>query len=513
MNILDAKIRELAGRGVAGDIFIIGKGPSLDLVDCSRLPPGLVINLNDSERIHAGDVGIFSANWVRHSLQEEGFRCGFYLAGKPLPASVPHIVLPPVPINLDHEDLNIVRLQQDEFYDEFFLLLNALKLAQKIAAVRGSVPNVYLLGFDFTTSGGSLARKMVADLSGASAGEREVIIAAQEHGFRQFLHYFSAGDRLRLRHVGTKDYSGLTPSDFNREVCGVGLHQRQKTINLADPDRVLVVAEFTTNHLGDTARLVEMVERAREAGADLIKIQKRDVDTFYSPEQLSGYYWSPFGTTLGEYRRGLELDDQKLDVLDEACRTNEIEWFCSVLDMPSYNSIRRFNPRLIKVPSTISGHREYHDELARSYQGAIVASTGFTEQEYVDHVLNTFSKNEAIYLLHCISAYPTPSKDCNLAVVRSYHHLASAQEKILPGYSSHDLGSLGCMMAVAAGARMIEKHVKLGDVEWVHFDKVAVDLSSGAFAKFVREIRQAEEYAGSEKKRILDCEHHKYAKR
>ena len=81
---------------------------------------------------------------------------------------------------------------------------------------------------------------------------------------------------------------------------------------------------------------------------------------------------------------------------------------------------------------------------------------------------------------------------------------------IVPGYSSHDLGSFGCSLAVAAGARMIEKHVKLGDVPWVHFDKVAVDLKGHDFAKFVKEIRTAERIMGSEVKRILPCETHKY---
>jgi len=504
-------IAGIASRSGSRKVFIIGKGPSLDAVKLDALPPGVVINLNDSERIRVGDVGIFSANWVRHSLQEDGFRCGFYLAGKPLPPSVPHEVLPPIPFELDNDDLTILRLQRPEFFDESFVLLNALKFASALAKAQSAPVDVYLLGFDFSTTAGSLTSKLAADYSGVAAAERDAIITAQDHEFRQLLRFFGSGEVLRLFHVGAKDFSAMSPAAFNRRVCGLGSAAESGPIDLSCPDRVLIVAELTNNHLGDSERLVEMIERAKESGADLIKVQKRDVDSFYTPEQLASYYWSPFGETLGDYRRGVELSEEMLDILDVTCRRCGIEWFCSALDMPSYRAIRRFNPRLLKVPSTISNHRAFHRDLAADYRGALVVSTGATESEYTDYVLETFAANETIYLLHCVSAYPTPREACNVAVVRAYEGIRARHPKILPGYSSHDLGSLGSMLAVASGARMIEKHVKLHDVDWIHFDKVAIDLATDEFARFVSDVRTAEMVVGSGEKRIMECEHHKYS--
>ncbi|MBK6551063.1 MAG: N-acetylneuraminate synthase family protein [Flavobacteriales bacterium] len=508
---IDSRVVEWAARNTGNVIYVIGKGPSLDEVELGSLPPGITINLNDSERILPGDVGVFSANWVRHSLKEEGFRCDFYLAGKPLPADVPHLVLPPIPIELDQDELEVVRINEREFFDESFLLLNALKLADRIGKVRREPQKVYLLGFDFTISGGSLSTKAGVDLSGATALEREAIIQAQENAFRQFQHYFAKGDRLQLVHVGTKPYSTLSPAAFGRDDQHKGLATvRREPVDLADPDRVLVVAELTNNHLGSAERLVKMVERATAAGADLIKVQKRHVDTFYTAEQLASYYWSPFGETLGDYRRGVELSDDLLDLLDATCKRCGIEWFCSVLDLQSYQALKRFSPRLIKIPSTISNHRDYHAELAADYKGAVVVSTGFTEDEYLDHVMSTYGDGRVVYLLHCISAYPTPAANCNIAVVRRYNELANAKKEVIPGYSSHDLGSLGCMLAVASGARMLEKHVKLGDVDWVHFDKVAIDLEGDEFTRFIADVRRTEEMMGDGVKRVQDVEHHKY---
>ena len=70
---------------------------------------------------------------------------------------------------------------------------------------------------------------------------------------------------------------------------------------------VVVVAGLTTNHFGDRGRLEKMVRASHAAGADYVKVQKCDVETFYSPEQLASPYGSPFGTTFREYRRKLEL--------------------------------------------------------------------------------------------------------------------------------------------------------------------------------------------------------------
>ena len=57
---------------------------------------------------------------------------------------------------------------------------------------------------------------------------------------------------------------------------------------------------------------------------------------------------------------------------------------------------------------------------------------------------------------------------------------------------------------------MVEKHVKLGSNEWLHFDSVALDLEGGDFGDFVAALRKAEVAAGQPDKRVTPSEHHKY---
>jgi sialic acid synthase SpsE len=268
--------------------------------------------------------------------------------------------------------------------------------------------------------------------------------------------------------------------------CGVGV-----TVGIPS---VAVVAELTTNHFGDRERLKQMIIASHAAGADYVKLQRREVGTFYTPEQLAAPYTSPFGTTLGEYRTQLELTADDFAFVEDICSTVGIEWFASVLDLPSFAFIRQFSPTMLKLPSTISEHTELLLHVARTFDGSVVLSTGMTGPSHEDFVLGTFDRAEKLYLLQCNSAYPTPAEHCNVAVVRHYH----------------DRGWLASVLAVAAGARMVEKHVKLGATAWAHFNETALDLMDGSFASYVRHIREAELILGDGTKSPTGSENHKY---
>jgi N-acetylneuraminate synthase len=162
------------------------------------------------------------------------------------------------------------------------------------------------------------------------------------------------------------------------------------------------------------------------------------------------------------------------------------------------------------LPSTISEHKDYLKYVSQEWSGGLVLSTGMTDRSYEEFVLQNFSKCSELYLLQCNSAYPTPLHDCNIGVVRHYHELSKQDSRIVPGYSSHDFGWEASALAIAAGARMIEKHVKLGNTEWAHFDAVAVDLTTNDFNNYVSHLRESELIMGSSEKKVNHSEHHKY---
>lgn len=488
-------------------ILILGKGPSVDEIDPACFSGKLIISLNDAERITPSDITIFHADWVKESVTEAGLKSQLYVTStdfEPQAREVAHV--PYEPLRNDTADLMMQRFMGDDLVIEEVMFLTALKIARRISRMKGRQQTVYMVGFDFQPQLG-FSEAVSPSYQTEAEDERYATIAMQEYFFVHTLYMLSNSDEVEVKHVGSRPFSSLTPAEFNDHFRPAPTHvdTRAQAVNHVD-----VVAELTTNHFGDRHRLERLVRAAKAAGADYVKLQKRDVETFYTPEQLDSPYVSPFGDTFGDYRRALELEHDDFVFVDELCRELGIDWFVSVLDEPSFWYMLELEPPMIKLPSTISEHRSYLAHVAESYTGPIVLSTGMTDQSYEEWVLDTFQRQDQIYLLHCNSAYPTPSHHCNIGVVRHYHELSLRHPQIVPGYSSHDTGWMASALAVAAGARMVEKHVKLGTTEWAHFDAVAMDLTTSEFNEYVDAIRRAQVVVGTDYKHITDSEHHKY---
>ncbi|MBD8665919.1 N-acetylneuraminate synthase family protein [Rhizobium sp. CFBP 8752] len=501
-DVFSKQINAIASTYSTDTIFILGKGPSADEIPAEVYAGSLVIGLNDAERIYPADITVFHADWVKKALQETGPKSRLYVTssdfdgGSGAVVRVPHIAL-----GQESSDLMMQRLLSDEVVIEDVLFISALQVARAIARIRGSRQRICMVGFDFRAD---LGRAQMGGkvYDNADLVTREVKIDTQENYLLNAL-YMLQNSELDLIHVGSRSYSRLTSSDLIEEFLPASPAASSNW-------KVEVVAEITTNHFGDRGRLERMVRAAAAAGANYVKVQKRNVESFYSKEQLAAVYKSPFGKTFGDYRRHLELSRDDFQFLDELCKRLHIRWFASVLDEDSYRFIMEFSPPLIKLPSTISEFTDYLSLVGSTHRGGIVLSTGMTDKRYEDWVLKTFANAPKLYLMQANSAYPTPPADCNVGVVRHYHRLSRDDLRIIPAYSSHDPGWFGSTMAVAAGALMVEKHVKLGNTDWAHFDAVALDITTSEFRDYVAKIREAEAIVGSEEKMIAPSEHHKY---
>lgn len=496
-------------------VAILGKGASAKEVDLNKLKEEyFVIALNDSETLIPADLTVFYKEDLVKSLAYNGFLSNYYIA--PSSLEIPHdkhITAEYISLNQEGLERIYSYFYTPDFYILDFTLLSAMKLALIFQQTLGVSMDVVFVGFDFY-----IDSVQKGDLHGLEY--RNAHLKTQESIFITLLKDLRIKSPLvHYQHIGNKKYSAYSVEEFNQSlqkyfvkgVLPTNSEIYQKLLEQLDySNKVIVVAEFTNNHIGDRNRLLKMIELAVQAGADMIKVQKRDVETFYSEAELNSPYSSPFGDTLRDYRSAVELSDELFDLLDVECRKRHIPWFASVLDWNSYLSLKRFDCPIIKLPSTISNCKTYLRKVADDFRGELVVSTGFTDQSYEDFLLNHLVKENKFFLLQCTSSYPTPPESCQISVVRHYEQLREQYPNIVPGYSSHDLGSLGCMMAVAAGARMVEKHVKLGCLEWVHFDSVAIDLYNNHFKDFVNDIRKAEIMCGSKEKKVQDIEYHKY---
>lgn len=401
-------------------------------------------------------------------------------------------------------------------FREDFVLITILDLLNLLATHRETLDEsleVSLFGFDFEItpkSDPSLEDLFLQSLLIRQKSIFEMLLK-QSKPFENLSlvinSKFAEKPSKLLAHKINKSVPVSHSSALESAICK-NIELQHQMFQRAVEGEVQIIAELTNNHLGDTDRLTEMVKLCKFQGASVIKIQKRDINVLYTPEERASSYASPFGTTLGEYRAGVELSIEQIEYLTILCAELNIPWFTSVLDLPSLELMDRFRPLCIKAPSTISEHKNFLRKIAASNVEYIFISTGATGQSFLDWVVENFSHKKLV-LMQCTSSYPTAPDDCNVSVVRAIHRMSEGKE-VIPGYSSHDIGSLACQLSVANGARFIEKHIKLGSVEWVHFDGVALDLMTNEFSNFVKDIRMAERVLGSEEKKQLVSEHHKY---
>jgi sialic acid synthase SpsE len=389
-------------------------------------------------------------------------------------------------IDLNKGELKILNIGSIKYSLDpllFFLNKTIEKIKKKL--------DVVFVGFDFRTSlpEGDYMGKRRKNLI-----QSHIDIIGQRDLFFKRKKFYK---NINILHAGFDLHSDIDP----RENIFIKIKEKQH--------KVKIVAEITTNHHGDTKKIVDLITASKEAGADFVKFQIRDVENFYSQKILEKEYKSPFGKTFRDYRNKLELTEEQIELIIKLCKKLDIEPFFSILDIVSFKKLQKYNFRLLKIPSTISEDRIFLNFIKDNYKGEIVVSTGMTNESYLLNCAKLFKNNKKLYLLHCVSSYPTSPLDGNLAIISIIKNLSLRYRNIVPGYSSHDLTETASAMAVALGAQMIEKHIKIGKNKWAHFDETALDVNY-EFPSWVQHVRSSEKILGSKIKKILKSEHHKY---
>ena len=346
--------------------------------------------------------------------------------------------------------------------------------------------NILLYGFDFkkySSDDDILKQKRIKNDSDNI--QENIDINSQMFAFNTYRNSFK---NLVIKKFGFDFYS-----DF-------------KSIN--NPNSLEIIAECTTNHHGNTFKLEKLLKECVNAKCKVIKFQKRDVVNFYDKKTLEKTYITPLSKNFYEYRKKLEFTKEQLDLVYNFSRKHDLKVIFSALDVKSYLELKNMKFKYFKIPSTISEHKKFINYMSKENNKLTYISTGMTDQKYVNYILNKF-KNKNIVLMHAISAYPTKFENINFNVIAEYKKLADKNNKIKIGYSSHDVGELGSMIAIAAGAKVIEKHVKIGNTPWMHFDDTAIDAKL-ELPIFIENLKKINVSMGSKNKKIYNFEHHKY---
>ena len=243
---------------------------------------------------------------------------------------------------------------------------------------------------------------------------------------------------------------------------------------------VFFIAEAGINHNGSLEQALELVERAKEAGADAVKFQTFKADNLCS-RRSKGY----------ELFKNLELRKSDWAKIAEKARNSGIMFFSSTFDEESVELLNDLGVPAFKVASGDLTYLPFLKYIAKRNK-PIILSTGMSTLFEIDEALNAVysTGNKDVILLHCVSNYPTSAKDVNLMAIKTLEQVFQ-----LPvGFSDHTIGAVISIAAVALGAKIIEKHFTLHKGLPGPDHKLSLDPAE--FAAMVSDIRVVEQAFG-----------------
>ena len=225
--------------------------------------------------------------------------------------------------------------------------------------------------------------------------------------------------------------------------------------------KTLIIAEAGVNHNGSLEIAKQLVNKAKEADADIIKFQT------FNPKALTSKYaekasYQKKTTDERESQQDmlekLMLSEDDFKSLKSYCDSTGIRFLSTPFDLDSINFLENLGCDLWKIPSGEITNLPYLEKIASSHK-PVIMSTGMATLDEVGDALLVLKRNGAgeITLLHCTTQYPAPYESVNLRAMLALKDKFGCKV----GYSDHTKGIEVPIAAVAMGAEVIEKHFTL----------------------------------------------------
>jgi len=273
--------------------------------------------------------------------------------------------------------------------------------------------------------------------------------------------------------------------------------------NVWNQKNCIFIAEAGLNHNGDLQEALSMIEVAKEAGADFVKFQRRDVKSLATESVLNApdNRFPTLGSNYREIREKHEFSNTEYLQLIERAANLEIGFMVTPFDLKSFLDLEEVGVEHYKVASHGVTNYPLLDALALSGKPTVL-STGMSTLDEIREAVRRLRgpSGNLVAVLHCVSSYPTPSNEVNLRTINNLQEIFG----IRVGYSGHELGSLPTLVAVALGATVVERHFTR-DKSQEGFDH-HMSLDSEELANLIRTIREVELMLGDGSKRLLESE-------
>jgi len=244
-----------------------------------------------------------------------------------------------------------------------------------------------------------------------------------------------------------------------------------------------IVAEIGINHMGSLTRAKRLIISAARAGVDAVKFQ-----TYITEKRVKKD--SPIYKIL----KKCELQFKDFKILQTVAKKNNVEFFSTPFDEESFNYLHKIGVKKIKIASFDITNLKFLKFLSK-FKKTFILSVGMAKINEIKKAYKILSnkKKNRMYLLHCVSSYPTNERDVNLACLKKLQKTFNCPI----GYSDHTKDIFAPFCASLLGAHIIEKHYMINSR--MKCVDASVSITEHQMKNFIKMLKRSENCYGYEK--------------
>tara|TARA_B100000768_G_C11274931_1_gene375441 strand:+ start:115 stop:951 length:837 start_codon:yes stop_codon:yes gene_type:complete len=210
-------------------------------------------------------------------------------------------------------------------------------------------------------------------------------------------------------------------------------------------NNIEVIAEIGWNHMGDSSIARNMIQSAKESGANTVKFQ------YWDPKHLKQGVWDTDGRR--EIYNKAALTEEKINELQEMSLEAGCNFLISVFGTIGAKVIFDLGIKNIKIPSHETTNKKLIEFCSNNFD-YIYFSAGASSEGDVKEAVDILKNGNADFnLMHCVSSYPCADSNANLNRINWLGDMHSSL-----GYSDHTQSTIVPALAVLNGVSVVEKH-------------------------------------------------------
>jgi len=264
---------------------------------------------------------------------------------------------------------------------------------------------------------------------------------------------------------------------------------------VGDAQPVYIVAEMSANHNGSFDQAVKIIEAAKAAGADAIKVQTYTADTITIDSRKEyfrvgkGTLWE--GRTLHDLYKEASMPWEWQPRLKKIAEAMGLGFFSTAFDPTAVDFLEKLGVPVHKIASFELVDIPLIRKMAATGK-PVILSTGMASADEMQEAIEAVRAegNENVMILRCTSAYPARAGDMHLRSIPDMRE----RFQVPVGLSDHSLGHTAVAAAVSLGACLIEKHLTLSRKE--DGPDSGFSLEPAEFAVMVACVRETESALG-----------------